>query len=134
MIVTKADVKAAMDSGGVPLVDHRPNDQYIGINKHGKAARNGTIPGASNLPENCLTSNGGGMFRPKSELEQLYAVAGVPVSGSEISFCNTGHWASLGWFASSEIVGNKEAKMYDGSMLEWTADKAMPVEQKVTIN
>jgi len=132
MIVTKADVKAAMDSG-IPLVDHRPNDQFIGINKHGKAARNGTIPGSLNLPENWLTRNGGGMFRPKSELEQLYAVAGVPINGDEISFCNSGHWASLGWFASSEIMGNKASKVYDGSMIEWTADKAMPVDQKVTI-
>jgi len=132
MIVTKADVKAAMDSG-IPLVDHRPNDQYIGINKHGKAKRSGTIPGSRNVPESWLTQNGGGSFRPKSEIEQLYAVAGVPVSGEEISFCNSGHWASLGWFASHEIVGNKASKMYDGSMLEWTADAEMPVEQKVII-
>lgn len=132
MIVSKADVKAALESG-VPLVDHRPNDQYIGINKHGKSKRSGTIPGSFNLPESWVTQNGGGMFRPKSELEQLYAVAGVPISGKEISFCNSGHWASLGWFASSEIMGNKETKLYDGSMLEWSADEAMPVEQKVTI-
>ena len=85
------------------------------------------------LPENWLTQNGGGTFRPKTELEQLYAVAGVPTSGEQISFCNTGHWASLGWFTSHEILGDKQAKMYDGSMLEWTADKGLPIEQKVTI-
>jgi len=133
MIVTKSDVKAAID-GGVPLVDHRPHNQYIGINRHAKSKRTGTIPGSINLPENWLTQNGGGSFRPRSQLEQLYAVAGVPVSGAEISFCNTGHWASLGWFTSSEIMGNKQAKMYDGSMLEWTADTELPVEQKVTIH
>ncbi|MCB1761926.1 MAG: sulfurtransferase [Gammaproteobacteria bacterium] len=132
MIVTKEDVKAAMASG-VTLLDHRPNDQYIGINKHGSAARNGTIPGSHNLPESWLTRNGGGTFRQKSELEQLYAAAGVPANGAEISFCNTGHWASLGWFASSELMGNKASKMYDGSMLEWSADTALPVEQKITI-
>ncbi|MCB1759626.1 MAG: sulfurtransferase [Gammaproteobacteria bacterium] len=132
MIVTKEQVKAAMESR-MPLIDHRPNDQFIGINKHGKSKRPGTIPGAVNLPENWITSNGGGMFRPKSELAQLYALAGAPTEGEEISFCNSGHWASLGWFASSELMGNKQAKMYDGSMIEWTADQSMPVEQKVTI-
>jgi thiosulfate/3-mercaptopyruvate sulfurtransferase len=132
MIVTKEQMKAAMESS-TPLIDHRPNDQYIGINKHGKAKRAGTIPGAVNLPENWITSNGGGMFRPQSELAQLYAVAGAPTEGAGISFCNSGHWASLGWFASSELMGNKQAKMYDGSMIEWTSDKAMPVEQKVVI-
>ncbi|MCW8835698.1 MAG: sulfurtransferase [Rhodospirillales bacterium] len=127
MIISKADVKAAMDSGGV-LVDHRPNDQFIGVNKHGKSKRFGTIPGSKNLPENWLTNNGGGMFRDTAELQKLYAMAGVPTTGSQISFCNSGHWASLGWFASSELMGNKDVKMYDGSMIEWTADESMPVQ------
>lgn len=133
MIVSKDDVEAAMKGKKLPLVDHRPHNQFIGINRHGKAQRNGTIPGAINLPENWLTQNGGGTFRPRDQLEQLYAVAGVPTSGEQISFCNTGHWASLGWFVTHELLGDEEAKMYDGSMLEWTADRALPMEQKVTI-
>lgn len=127
MLISKDDVKKAADSGGV-LVDNRPNDQFVGVNKHGKSARFGTIPGAKNLPESWMTQNGGGMFRAPDELKKLYAMAGVPTSGAEINFCNTGHWASLGWFASSELLGNKDAKMYDGSMVEWTADNALPVK------
>jgi len=127
MLVTKADVKAALDAGGV-LVDHRPHNQYIGINKHGKAKRYGTIPSAVNLPENWLTKNGGGTFRDGAELKKLYALAKVPTSGKQISFCNSGHWASLGWFVSSELMGNKDAKMYDGSMIEWSADKSLPMQ------
>ena len=130
MIVTKADVKAAL-GGPVTLVDNRPNDQFVGVNRHGKAKRNGTIPGSRNLPENWLTKNNGGMFRSKDELEKLYAAAGVPTSGEQISFCNTGHWASLGWFATHEILGDEQAKMYDGSMVEWSADSAMPMDQQV---
>jgi len=132
MIATKDDIKNVLGSG-VPLIDNRPNNQYVGVNRHGKAKRNGTIPGARNLPENWLTRNGGGQFRPKAELEQLYAAAGVPTSGEQITFCNTGHWASLGWFASSEILGNKQTRMYDGSMVEWTADSSLPMEQKVQV-
>lgn len=127
MLISKADVKSAMDAGGV-LVDHRPHNQYIGINKHGKAKRHGTIPGAESLPENWLTKNGGGTFRDAGELKKLYALAKVPTSGKQISFCNSGHWASLGWFVSSQILGNKQVKMYDGSMIEWSADKAMPMQ------
>ncbi len=127
MLVTKADVQKASASGGM-LVDNRPHNQFLGINRHGKAKRNGTIPGSRNLPENWMTMNGGGMFRKSSELAKLYDLAGVPTSGAQISFCNTGHWASLGWFTSSEILGNKQAKMYDGSMVEWSADKALPMQ------
>ena len=55
---------------------------------------------------------------------------GVPEKGSVITFCNKGHWASLNWFVMSELLGNKDARMYDGSMLEWTAS-GMPMEVKI---
>ena len=81
-----------------------------------------------------MTVNGLGEFRKMSELEKLYKVAGVPIGGEQINFCNTGHWASVGWFVTSELMGNKKAKMYDGSMTEWTITKAGPVEQKIKLD
>lgn len=132
LIATIADVKAAK-AKGVVLVDARPEDQYVGINRNPKATENGTLPGAKNLPSGWTTENGGGKFRSTAQLKQLYKIAGVPVSGEQINFCNTGHLASIGWFVSSELVGNKKAKLYDGSMVEWTMDKAGPVEQKVKL-
>jgi len=132
MIATVEDVKAAK-AKGVLLVDSRPEDQYVGINRNPKATESGTLPGAKNLPSGWTTENSGGMFRSKVQLEQLYKVAGVPASGEQINFCNTGHLASIGWFVSSELVGNKKAKLYDGSMVEWTMAKAGPVEQNVKL-
>lgn len=133
MIATVEDVKAAK-SKGVLLVDSRPEDQFVGINRNPKATMNGTLEGARNLPTGWTTENGGGLFRPKAQIEQLYKVANVPTSGEQINFCNTGHLASIGWFVSSELMGNKKAKLYDGSMVEWTLIKAGPVEQKVKLN
>ena len=52
------------------------------------------------------------------------------MSGEEITFCNTGHWASLGWFASHELLGNDKVRLYDGSMVEWSADDSLPMEVK----
>lgn len=132
MIASKQDV-AAVVGKGVPLVDMRPNDQFIGVNRHGKAKRPGTIPGARNLPESWVTVNGGGKFRSTGQLSALYEVAAVPASGKQVYFCNSGHWASLGWFASSELMGNKEATLYDGSMIEWSADSSLPMDQKVML-
>ena len=133
MIIDKEDVSKASKSGGI-LVDNRPHNQFIGINKHPKATRFGTIPNSKSLPENWLTQNGGGMFSNTDRLKKLYAYASVPTKGSQINFCNTGHWASLGWFASHELLGNKEAKMYDGSMADWTADKKLPMQETAKIN
>jgi len=132
MIVTMDDVKKAK-AAGVLLIDNRPEDQYAGINRHPKSTESGTIEGAKNLPNGWLTVNGMGEFRNKSQLDQLYKVASVPTSGDQINFCNTGHWASVGWFVSSELMGNKKAKMYDGSMVEWTMLKGGSVEQKVKL-
>jgi thiosulfate/3-mercaptopyruvate sulfurtransferase len=132
MLISKADVLKAMKDKEL-LVDNRPHDQFIGVNRHPKATRNGTIPGAVNLPESWLTENNGGKFRSVAEIKKLYAAAGVPTSGKQINFCNTGHWASLGWFVTSQMLGDKQAKVYDGSMVEWTADKSMPMEDKIKL-
>ncbi len=134
MLITKDDVKSAIDDDAVTLIDMRPNHQYVGINRHAKAKRNGTIPTAKNLPESWVTVNGGGAFRPVGELEKLYALANVDPTSSQISFCNTGHWASLGWFVGSEIMGNDKVKLYDGSMVEWSADENLPMDQQISID
>ena len=133
MIAGKDDVKAAM-SEKLPLVDNRPSDFFLGVSKSGDAKVAGTIPGATNLPEAWLTVNNSGKFRSKEQLSKLYQTAGVPTSGKQVNFCNTGHWASLGWFVSSEIMGNKDAKMYDGSMAEWSQDSSAPLQRSIVVD
>lgn len=130
MLIEKADVQKAL-ADKTPLVDNRPPDFYVGLTKSPAAKAAGTLPGAQSIPESWLTANNGGTFRTKAQLANLYKAAGVATSGRQINFCNTGHWASLGWFVSSEILGNKEAKVYDGSMAEWTHDASLPIEVKI---
>lgn len=132
LLATKDDVKTALEKG-TPLIDNRPPDMYVGVNRSRDVLRNGTLPGARSVPESWLTENNGGKFRDAATLKRLYAAAGVPDAGDQITFCNTGHWASLGWFVSHELLGNARAKMYDGSMAEWSRDAALPVEVKVPL-
>ncbi len=132
MIISKDDVVAAA-SAKQPLVDNRPPDFFLGLSKSPAAKTPGTIPNATNIPEAWLTEGNGGKFRSKAHLAKLYEIAGVPTSGRQVNFCNTGHWASLGWFAASEILGNKDAVMYDGSMAEWTQDAATPLDRKIKL-
>ncbi len=126
------DVKRALTIG-MPLIDNRSNDQFLGINKSSSTKRPGTLPGAKSVPGAWLIKNGGGAFRDASTISQLYEMAGAPTEGPVINFCNTGHWASLGWFVSYEILGNKQTRLYDGSLAEWTADPANPVERRVKL-
>ena len=53
------------------------------------------------------------------ELQSLYAQ--VSADQPVISYCNTGHWATTNWFVLSEVL-NKDVKLYDGSMVEWSAN------------
>jgi thiosulfate/3-mercaptopyruvate sulfurtransferase len=133
LLATAEDVRAAL-TDGTAFLDNRPNDTYLGVNTpRPKVARAGTLPGAVNVPGLWLTEDNGGLFRDADTVRALYAAAGAPVEGETITFCNTGHWASLGWFVNSEILGNKETRMYDGSMAEWSRDPANPMETKITL-
>jgi thiosulfate/3-mercaptopyruvate sulfurtransferase len=133
MLIGRDDVKRALDNG-MTLVDNRPYDFHVGMTVSPVVKRAGTIPGAKSVQDSWLTRNNGGFFRPKEQLATLYKKTGVPVDGDHITFCNTGHWASLGWFVSSEILGNKKVRLYDGSMAEWSQHENLPVEQKLKVD
>ncbi len=130
LLANKDQVAAALKAG-TPLLDHRPPEQFRGAKKHDAAPRSGTIPGARSVPEGELTTEGGN-FVSADRFKELLNTAGVATENEEISFCNTGHWASLGWFVNSEILGNKQARLYDGSMVEWSSDESLPIESKVS--
>ena len=58
----------------------------------------------------------------------LWNEAGIPLEGEQITFCNIGYLASLAWFTAYEVLGNREARLYDGSIVEWSADPELPME------
>ena len=128
LIADHADVMAA-DRTKVALLDLRPPVQYRGEKAHPAAARPGTIPDAVNVPESQVTTDGG-RFVSAEQLGELLDAAGVSEDDEVISFCNTGHWASLGWFVRSEILGKDNVTLYDGSMVDWTARSELPVQHK----
>ena len=133
LIATDEEVKLAL-ANGTTLIDSRPVDQFLGINKSGSVRAYGTLPGAVSVPGAYMTVNGGGQIRDADAIKRLYAMSKTPTDGEAITFCNTGHWASLGWFVNSEILGNKNTAMYDGSMADWTAEDGADVERKVKLD
>ena len=128
LIADSTVVQAALEDG-TALVDLRPPEQYRGEKMHKAAKRRGTIPGAVNVPESEVTVDGG-RFRDAAGLAELFRAVGLGGEEDAISFCNTGHWASLGWFAKSELLGQKNVRLYDGSMVDWSARTELPIEIK----
>lgn len=121
------EVKAALDRG-VTFVDSRSVDEYTGKAGGSWGKRSGTIPGSILLSFDRLVDSGSGRFYDLDKIREIYQTSGVPLEGEQISFCHTGHRTSLSWFVSHELLGNKDARMYDGSMIEWEADPALPLD------
>lgn len=130
-LVTAEQVNAAL--GSITLVDNRSVGEYLGLRSDPKA-RPGTLPGALKLPFDWLTVNGGASFHRPENLQRIYQAAGVPLQGEQISFCHTGHRTSLAWFVSHELLGNDQARLYDGSTAEWAPNPALPMEQKIRLD
>jgi thiosulfate/3-mercaptopyruvate sulfurtransferase len=135
VLASASDVEAGLKSGAT-ILDSRPTDQHLGINKSGAITRTGTLPGAISVPGRWMTVNDKGTIRSLASLQKIYASRSVPTNKNRIVFCNTGHWASLGWFIDSELLGNKSSKMYDGSMAEWSRlpKQNHPMSVKVQLN
>lgn len=124
---TTADVEAAL-SAGTKLIDGRPEEQYLGQSKSPVVRIEGTIPGSQNLPHSKFYSAEFASFAQPDTVATLAQSVGLGADEDTIVFCNTGHWASIAWFALHEVGGNAKARMYDGSMAEWAADPARPIQ------
>jgi thiosulfate/3-mercaptopyruvate sulfurtransferase len=127
LVASRQDIVAALENG-VPLIDARSERYYQGEGKFGVVARYGTIAGATNIPSAAMTVANGGMFADVETLRSLWAAAGLPAEGEQITFCNIGHAGSVAWFAAYELLGNREARLYDGSMVEWAAYPELPMD------
>jgi thiosulfate/3-mercaptopyruvate sulfurtransferase len=127
LLATTEDVVAALEAG-VTLVDGRPAEQHEGTSKSPVVRTAGTIPGAVNIEHSDLYSAEYARFAEPETVATLAAGVGLGTDEKTITFCNTAHWASIAWFGLSEVLGNKNTAMYDGSMAAWTADPSRPVE------
>lgn len=125
---TLEEVEAAVAAGTTPLHDARSAEQFAGKAKSPQARAAGTIPGAVNLDIAALFSADEHRFAPADTVKALAAQAGLPLADAPITFCNTGHLASVSWFALSEVAGVPGVRLYDGSMSEWSADPARPLQ------
>jgi thiosulfate/3-mercaptopyruvate sulfurtransferase len=126
LLATSDEVASAIDAG-LTLVDGRPEAQFTGAEKSGVVARAGTLPGAVNLEQARLYSTDDAAYASADLVETIAAEVGVDTAEPAITFCNTGHWASVVWFGLSEVAGQENVAMYDGSMVQWAADPARPV-------
>jgi len=119
------DVAQAVANHATQLIDTRALGVYLGTwEGPSYVYAKGHIPGAKVFPSELLTT--GTAVARFPEIETLRALAtglGIDTKAPTITYCNSGHLASGSWFVLSELMGNKNVKLYDGSMHEWTLEK-----------
>jgi thiosulfate/3-mercaptopyruvate sulfurtransferase len=123
------DVEKIEKSGGATLVDARPETFYLGKEKAPNAGAYGHIPGALSLDSSEFYDDKTNRLKSPA---QLAVIAKQVPAGPAVTYCNTGHWASTDWFVLHEVLGHKDAKLYAGSMVEWTSNANRPVESART--
>ncbi len=125
LLATVSDVQKIETAHNATLIDARPAAFFLGKVKAPGAKAYGHIPGAVNLSNADFYDAKTNRLKPKAELAKL--AASVPTDKPAVSYCNTGHWAATDWFVLHEVLGRKNVALYDGSMVEWTADAHRPI-------
>jgi thiosulfate/3-mercaptopyruvate sulfurtransferase len=129
ILAEASDVEAIEGKGGSTLVDARPASFFLGKEKAPASKAYGHIPGAFNIDSAKFYDAKSNRLKPKTELA---AIANAAPAGPVVNYCNTGHWASTDWFVFHELLGRKDAKLYAGSMVEWTSNETRPIESSRT--
>ena len=129
ILAEAGEVETNLSSGKATLIDARAATFFTGKEKSDKVAAYGHIPGALNVDNASLYDSVRNRLKPKAALASSFA--GLP-AGNAIAYCNTGHWAATDWFVLSEVLGQKEAKLYAGSVNEWSTDPRRPMESRRT--
>ncbi|MDQ0326774.1 thiosulfate/3-mercaptopyruvate sulfurtransferase [Rhodopseudomonas julia] len=130
LLVSSDDVRSHLDDGSTVLLDGRPPEQFKGKEKHPAAKRFGHLPGAINLDQSVFFDPATGKLVPQTVAASLLPEAAAQSKAEVVSYCNTGHWASMNWFVLSEVLGHKNVTLYDDSMVGWTENPDNPVESE----
>ncbi len=132
LLVDSDEVRQRLDDGSSVMLDGRPAAQFAGREKHPAARLFGRLPGSTHLDQADFFDPDTGRLLPQEAAAQIVPEGITDPDLEIVSYCNTGHWASVNWFVLSEILGYKSVTLYDDSMVGWAEDPENPVESDRT--
>jgi len=115
--ISTAEVAELVNQGSDRLIDARPVGFFEGLQN--TIAAPGTIRGAQNLT--FAEFFDGNRMLDAARIRELAVEHGHTEAPLTVSFCNTGHWAALNWFALSELAEVENTRLYAESMAEYAA-------------
>jgi thiosulfate/3-mercaptopyruvate sulfurtransferase len=122
--VDRSAVASALSSGRAQVLDVRSAAEFHGAVRHGEA-RGGHVPGALAMDWRMVLDERG-RVRSASKLRETLEVVGVDPSEPVIVLCSNGVRSA---FVASVLTARSvvAASVYDGGMIEWTADASAPL-------
>lgn len=120
-VVTAGWIKDRLSSPRMTLLDARPDAEFTGADggMNGMHVK-GHLPDAQQLVWNTLLDSSG-RFLPDAELKKRYEAIGAASSTPLVSYCMVGMRASVTYFVARHL--GYDARMYDGSIQDWTRRK-----------
>lgn len=123
-LISRNELKEAIDRGEVQILDARTTDEYEGIDLR-KNSRGGHLPTARNIPHARLLDERG-RLRSADELVVLLDAAGFVKGRIIITHCDGGGRAALAALAAAR-AGYGPVLNYYLSFSDWAADASCPV-------
>jgi thiosulfate/3-mercaptopyruvate sulfurtransferase len=124
------DVKKAIKSKDIIVIDTRAEDEHLGTTTKKGAFRPGRIPSKTFIPwESAVNDKGDKTFRSIEELKNIYVKQGVTSDSTIIAYCQSGVRSAHTTFVLTQLLGYKKVKNYDGSWIEWSYNKDLPADK-----
>ena len=125
LIAGKADVLNALSDRAVVLINALSRDQHSGCGG-ANFGRPGRIPGSLNIPVGDVIDAETGALKPLGSLEERFSAEGLRKDQKIIAYCGGGISATTLLFALQQS-GYQDVALYDGSLMEWALDPALPM-------
>jgi thiosulfate/3-mercaptopyruvate sulfurtransferase len=126
LLASQADVAQVITDGTAACLVNALTPGAFRGDGPGAYSRPGRIPGSVNVPWTGLVDPATNQFRSAAELTAALAAGGVRDDQPVVAYCGGGISATVDLFALW-LTGRGDAKLYDGSLTEWSADPGLPL-------
>lgn len=125
LMAGKAEVLAAIGDGAVCTINALRPEQHTGAGGV-QYGRPGRIAGSVNVAAAHLVDPATGTLRSPAVLRALFADVGA-LDRRVITYCGGGIAASADALVLT-LLGHRDVKIYDASLIEWVTDEGLPME------